>query len=228
MTDTTTTAFQARKAIDLTEPGGIERLLEFHRGFFGDARMEAGEGEASGGQDEGRSDSDPAAREADGRGEDRQDDERLGEGGRKALTAEREANRALRNEKQDLEKRLRELEDRDKTEEQKRAERLTELEQTAATAQRHLEDKDALILRYQVAAEKGLDLVAAERLRGSTREEIAEDADTWISRWGAGATPPRGKVPDPGLGARTPAKEDDFAAGEARARKRFGLDTPNT
>lgn len=227
MTDTPTTAFQTRKVFDLSEPGGIERLLEFHRGFFGDARMEATDGPA-GGQDEGRSDSGPAGGEDDGHGEDRQDDERLGEGGRKALTAEREANRALRAEKQDLEKRLRELEDRDKTEEQKRAERLTELEQTAATAQRSLEEKDALILRYQVAAEKGLDLVAAERLRGTTREEIAEDADTWISRWGAGATPPRQKVPDPGLGARTPAKEDDFAAGQARARQRFGLDTPNT
>ena len=33
-------AFAARKGIDLAAPGGVEALLEFHRGFFGDATMQ--------------------------------------------------------------------------------------------------------------------------------------------------------------------------------------------
>ena len=211
-------AFAARKGIDLAAPGGVEALLEFHRDFFGDATMQedsAGDGQqgdpaASAGEQE------PASG----------GDEQLGEPGKKALTAEREANRQLRSDLTDLQKRLKDYEDRDKTAEQKQAEHLTELEQQAATAKSSLAEKDALLLRYQVAAEKGLDLSAAERLRGATKEEIAADADDWISTWGTGKTPTRQPVPDPGQGPRHTPKEDDFSVGQARARQRFG--TPNT
>lgn len=221
MTDTITTAFEARKAFRLETAEDVAQLLDFHRGFFGDARMEAAAGDSDGGsQDEGQGDPTPGQGEHGGDGASRQGDEPLGEGGKKALTAEREANRALRSEKQDLENRLREYEDRDKSEEQKQADRLAELERKAATAEQSIAEKDALILKYQVAAEKGLDLVAAERLRGTTKDEIAQDADDWLSRWGNPRTPGR-DLPDRGQGPRHNAPEDDFAAGLERARKRF-------
>lgn len=41
--------------IDITAPGGIQSLIEFHRGTFGDARMEAGEGEGGEGGEGGGS-----------------------------------------------------------------------------------------------------------------------------------------------------------------------------
>lgn len=37
--------------IDLTRPGGVEALLEFHRSIFGDARMEGGDDGGDGGGD---------------------------------------------------------------------------------------------------------------------------------------------------------------------------------
>lgn len=41
-------------SIDITAPGGIDRLLDFHRATFGDARMEAaGDGEGAGSGDGG-------------------------------------------------------------------------------------------------------------------------------------------------------------------------------
>ncbi|MGM0782148.1 hypothetical protein [Micrococcus luteus] len=212
-------AFAARKGIDLAAPGGVEALLEFHRGFFGDATMQE---DSDGDGQQG----DPAASAGEQEHAGDGGDEQLGEPGKKALTAEREANRQLRSELTDLQKRLKDYEDRDKTAEQKQAEHLTELEQQAATAKSSLAEKDALLLRYQVAAEKGLDLSAAERLRGATKDEIAADADDWISTWGTGKTPARQHVPDPGQGARTTPKEDDYSVGQARARQRFG--TPNT
>jgi hypothetical protein len=46
----TTLLFQSgTDTIDITQPGGIDRLLAFHRGTFGDARMEDGEGDGGSG-----------------------------------------------------------------------------------------------------------------------------------------------------------------------------------
>jgi hypothetical protein len=39
-------------------------------------------------------------------------------------------------------------------------------------------DAEAKLLRYEVALQKGLDARLAERLRGSSREELEADADT--------------------------------------------------
>jgi hypothetical protein len=113
----------------------------------------------------------------------------LGEGGQKALAAERKAKSAAEKqakvaEKQlsELQKRLQEFEDRDKTEAQKLAEAKATAESEAATAKQEL-------LRYKVAANKKLPAELAARLRGSTEEEMAADADSLLEVLGQRQTP---------------------------------------
>jgi len=109
----------------------------------------------------------------------------LGEAGQKALAAERK--RAAAAEKQakasqkqlaELSARLQEFEDRDKTEAQKLAEAKTAAEREAATAKQEL-------MRYRVAATKKLPAELADRLKGATEEEMAEDADRLLEVFGA-------------------------------------------
>jgi len=77
----------------------------------------------------------------------------------------RRENAGLRNRGTELEESLQEFRDRDKTE----MERLTE---KAGTSERRAVDAETRLLRYEIAAERGLDLSAAKFLTGSTREEI--------------------------------------------------------
>lgn len=122
-------------------------------------------------------------------------DEPLGEPGKKALQAERDARAAAEKREKDLAARLQEIEDRDKTEEQKRAERLAALEESDKS-------KTAKLLRYEVAAAKDIPLSAADRLKGSTKEEIEADADALKALLaGSGATPPPTPKPDPSQGS---------------------------
>lgn len=87
-----------------------------------------------------------------------------------ALQREREAAKAARHEAEGLKARLKEYEDRNKSESEKLAERIAETERQAT-------ELAARNLRYEVAAERGLDLKAASFLAGSTREEIEARAD---------------------------------------------------
>lgn len=93
----------------------------------------------------------------------------LGDPGKKALDAERRAKREAEKRASDLEARLKEFEDRDKSESQRMAER-------AEAAEKALTDAQSRALRLEVAAEKGLTPAQAKRLVGSTREELEADA----------------------------------------------------
>jgi hypothetical protein len=87
-----------------------------------------------------------------------------------------EVERALRKankEAETLRLKLKEYEDRDKTEAQKLAEARTAAEQRAAAAEQQL-------LRFKIAAEKKLPANLAGRLQGSTEEEMAADADSLL------------------------------------------------
>lgn len=95
-------------------------------------------------------------------------DEPLGDGGKKALDAEREARRQADKALADLRK---EIEDSKKTAEQKASDALN-------AAQRTADENAARALRYEVAAAKGLDLSLAARLSGTTKEELEADADS--------------------------------------------------
>jgi hypothetical protein len=129
-----------------------------------------------------------------------QDDQQLGDAGIKALQAERA--RAAKAEA-DLKALQQEIADSQKSAEQKAADALAAANAQAAEAA-------ARALRYEVAAEKGLDLALAARLTGSSREELAADADALMSlipKAPEAPTPPTGPtVPgqQPG-GAQTPA-----------------------
>jgi hypothetical protein len=100
-------------------------------------------------------------------------DEQLGEGGMRALAAEREARRGLEKRLKELEplaQKYREFEDSQKSEVERLTERLTAAEQRAQQA-------ESAGLRMQVAAAKGLTPEQAARLQGATRDELEADAD---------------------------------------------------
>jgi hypothetical protein len=87
-----------------------------------------------------------------------------------------EVEKALRKankEAETLRLRLKEYEDRDKTEQQRLDERLVAAEKAAA-------ERETALLRYRVGVAKGLPPDLVERLRGSTEEELAADADSLL------------------------------------------------
>lgn len=93
----------------------------------------------------------------------------LGEGGEKALKAEREARKTAERQLREAQQRLQEFEDRGKTEAEKLAER-------AASAEAELAESRTRLARLEAAAAAGLSLEHADRLIGSTPEELAADA----------------------------------------------------
>lgn len=98
-------------------------------------------------------------------------DQQLGEGGVKALQAERA--RAAKAEA-DFKALQQQIEDSKKTAEQKAADEI-------AKARSEASQNAARALRYEVAAAKGLDLALAARLTGSTKEELEADADALMT-----------------------------------------------
>jgi hypothetical protein len=70
---------------------------------------------------------------------------------------------------------LNKLQDRDKSETERLTERVAESEQRAGAA-------EARLLRYDVAAERGLDLRLVNAIAGETREEIEANADVIAQR----------------------------------------------
>ncbi|MEG8275769.1 hypothetical protein [Streptomyces sp. AHA2] len=92
-----------------------------------------------------------------------------------------EVERALKKankEAETLRLKLKQYEDRDKTEAQKLAEGKAEAEREAAAAKQEL-------MRYRVAANKKLPAELADRLKGATEEEMAEDADRLLEVFSA-------------------------------------------
>lgn len=116
---------------------------------------------------------------------------------------------------------MKELEDASKSEEQRQQEAQEKRDADHQKAIGDLAAKDLIIQRYEVAADKGLDLKAARRLQGSTREELESDADDLIALLG-GAERQSERRGDPGQGARGAAKESSYAQGSEQAKARFG------
>lgn len=112
----------------------------------------------------------------------------LGDPGKKALVAEREAHEKA---KADLAALRKEIEDGKKTAEQKTADDLKAAQDAAA-------QNAAKALRYEVAASKGLNLQLAARLTGSTKEELEADADALKALIPDAKGTPK---PDPSAGA---------------------------
>lgn len=88
--------------------------------------------------------------------------------------------RKANKEAETLRLKLKELEDRDKSETDKLKDSLTVAEKRAS-------DAEARALRLEVAAEKGLTLAQAKRLVGATKEELEADAEELLESFGAAA-----------------------------------------
>lgn len=129
-------------------------------------------------------------------------DEPLGEGGLKALNAERERANAAEKAAKDAIARVKEFEDRDKSEGQKQQEALE-------AAQRELAELTVAKARAEVAAAKG---VPVGLLSGSTQEELEASADALIAFKGD-VQPQRLYVPNEG---NSPSS-NSFSAADAFA-----------
>lgn len=116
-------------------------------------------------------------------------------------------------EAEQLRLKLREFEERDKTEAQKLSDRAEAAEKRAA-------DLETRSLRLEVASEQGLTSAQAKRLVGSTREELEADAVELLETFKVAA--PLSPKPDPSQGARSTSKSSSAAAGQAEADRRFG------
>lgn len=130
-----------------------------------------------------------------------------------------EVKRALskaNKEAEQLRLKLKEFEDRDKTEQQKLVESQAAAEQRALAA-------ELRATRLEVAAEKGLTPAQAKRLVGATREEFEADADEILREFPAVAVKaPVAPRPDPSQGSRGASPLSGREAGLAEAQKRFG------
>lgn len=142
---------------------------------------------------------------------DKDPDKPLGEGGLKALQAERDARAEAERKAAELEARVRQFEDAHKTAEEKAAERLAELERAAT-------ENAAKALRYEVAEKAGLPLSAAGRLQGSNLDELVEDAKALKEL--LGATMNRGPAPDPNMRRQSSNHSASVEAGRARYAER--------
>lgn len=88
---------------------------------------------------------------------------------KRALAAERDAAKEAKKRADAAEAKVREYQDRDKSDQQKLEERAVNAEKTAA-------EREARLLRFEVAAAKDIPLKHAHRLQGSTKEELEQDA----------------------------------------------------
>lgn len=120
-----------------------------------------------------------------------QDDESTGTDDWKARAREWEK-RAKAN--AEAAKKLAEIEEKNKTDQQKAAEKLAAAEAREAEANR-------ILLRAQVATAKGLSPTLAERLQGNTKKEMEADADSLLAELQAGRPKPDLKQGDRGTTA---------------------------
>lgn len=129
----------------------------------------------------------------------------LGDAGKKALDEERKARRDAEKQTKDLLAKLKEFEDRDKSESEKLADKV-------AAAEKRADEAEARALRMEVATAKGLNAAQAKRLVGSTKEDLEADADEILEAFPAkdGATPPPTRKPAADLkGGSDPTSSDD-------------------
>lgn len=216
--------------IDLAAPGSVAALLAFHRARFGDARMQADDAGGDEGNDEQSHDGDDLRDNNDQRGRDADAaEDHLADAGKRALRAERRRAADAEKRARDAENELAELQRAQMSDQDRvvaeRDDYRTRYEEATATAAK----KDVEILRYEVAADKGLTLRQARRLKGHTREEMEADVEELLADFPA---PTRNPLPDPaagpsgdGGGGRTVAQVQAEYLAKRQAEKSGGYDT---
>lgn len=152
-------------------------------------------------------------------------DEPLGEGGIKALNAERDARREAEKALKDLQEqlnelkpaaeRLREIEDQQKSDLEKANEKIAELEAKDAKSQ-------VEALRWRIAAKHGISDEDAEVfLTGSDEDSITKQAERLVALQGEKQEADKHK-PDPSQGPRPTPPANPMEEGRARAKAMFG------
>lgn len=100
----------------------------------------------------------------------------LGDAGKRALDAERKRARDEKKRADDLAARLKAIEDKDKSD--------SELAREEAANEKTRADKaEARAMRLEVAHDKGLTSAQANRLVGTTKEELEADADELLAQF---------------------------------------------
>jgi hypothetical protein len=138
----------------------------------------------------------------------------LGDAGKKALAAERDARKAAEKELAKYRKAEQDKADADKSESEKRA-----------AAEQRAEAAEQRAMRLEVAAEKGLTPAQAKRLVGTTRDEIEADADEIIRDFPTAPAKPTAPKPDPSQGSKgagTPQRARTLTEAIENARKASG------
>lgn len=140
----------------------------------------------------------------------------LGDAGKKALDAERKARREAEASLKQLEAKLADIEDADKTELQKALDRATKAESDAAKASARAD-------RYQVALSKGLTATQAKRLVGDTVEELEADADDLVADFTPDVKTPGSSKPKTNLqSGNDPDSDDDEVDADSLADRIMG------
>jgi hypothetical protein len=116
----------------------------------------------------------------------------LGDGGKKALEAERDARKAA-------ERRVSELENQVSTLQASHQQELAAATQATNDAESRAATAEASVLRYKVALEEGVPAKHIGRLQGDTEEALREDAAAFVADIVPGSTTPR---PDPSQGSQ--------------------------
>lgn len=115
----------------------------------------------------------------------------LGDAGKRALAAERDARRTTERELRETKDLLASYEEANKSEVEKLADKAAAAEDRASTA-------ELRALRVEVAHEKGLTSAQAKRLVGKTREELEADADELLETFSGKKADGNGKDGDGG------------------------------
>lgn len=141
--------------------------------------------------------------------------ETLGDAGKKALSAERAAKKAMEKERNELAARVKAFEDEKKTDAEKQAERMAELEKQATTAK-------VEALRFKYAAKHSIsDEDADAFLTGGDEKTIARQAERLAELVGSAApkAQPGAHVPGEGRTPSAPNLDDEIA--EAQRNRNF-------
>lgn len=199
---------------DLYAPGGVQKLLDFHYGHFGDARMEGEDDQGNNGQGD---------KPGQGSGEGNRNGSEDSTDWKAKFEAERQHSRKWQDRataNKDAAEKARkydELVEANKTEEQKRSEEVDRLKAENQQLKDQLSGKDQEVLLTRVAASKG---VPAKFLEGTTEEELTKSADEFLTKYQPVTDPegaPAGYVGSQGTGDPSPAVSS-LASGAERFR----------
>ncbi|AYR01508.1 scaffolding protein [Arthrobacter phage Seahorse] len=205
--------------IDITAPGGLTALMDFHRLTFGDAVMRInpdagnGGGAGDGGTGEG-GEGQPVGTQAQQGDGPADGDQPLGEGGLKALQAERDARAKAEKDLADAKAALQKIEDA-KLSDIQRAQKERDDAAAELAAAKSDNARLAALATHPVPKEYQ-DLVV-----GTDEASYLASAKKVAELYAKAEGKPFRPAPDPSQGARQTAKTGGWDAGKAEAQKRF-------